>query len=122
MPVTAALAIPVMPVRHATPVKAATASAVVKIRFVRDPTHLFRLKQLLNVSSVSFKDIIRKEIIWHAKGQLAIGILTEAFADSIRLDFVCGDELYGLCTELPEYLKDQDQSYYRANTPDVVDI
>src|ERR1700722_3701201 len=47
--VTAALA-PVMPVRHAAPVRAAAASAVAKIRFVRNPTPLFRLKQPSNVS------------------------------------------------------------------------
>jgi hypothetical protein len=49
--------------------------------------------------------IIRKEIIWRAKGQLAFDILTEAFADSIRPDFVCGDKIYGLRTELREYPK-----------------
>jgi hypothetical protein len=45
------------------------------------------------------------------KGQLAIDILAEAFADSVRLDFVCGDEVYGSCTELREYCEDRDQAY-----------
>jgi DDE superfamily endonuclease len=45
------------------------------------------------------------------QGQLAIDILAEAFADGIRLDFVCGDEVYGSCTELREFLEDQDQAY-----------
>ena len=118
---TAALAVHVRPVRHAEPVKAATASAVVKIRLVRNPTPLIRLKQPSNFPPFR-QGITRKEIIWRAKGQLAFDILTEAFADSIRPDFVCGDEIYGLRTELREYLKDQDQSYCRANPPDVVDI
>ena len=60
-----------------------------KIRLVRNPTPLIRLKQPSNFP---------------------------------RSDFVCGDEVYGLRTELREYLKDQDQSYCRANPPDVVDI
>jgi DDE superfamily endonuclease len=33
------------------------------------------------------------------KGQLAIEILREAFADGVILDFVCGDEVYGNCTK-----------------------
>ena len=106
---TAALAVPVRPVRHAEPVRAATASAVVKIRLVRNPTPLIRLKQPSNFPPFR-QGIIRKEIIWRAKGQLAFDILTEAFADSIRPDFVCGDEIYGLRTELREYPKNQDAS------------
>jgi hypothetical protein len=35
------------------------------------------------------------------RGQLAIGILTDAFADGVLLDFVCGDEVYGWYTILP---------------------
>jgi hypothetical protein len=46
------------------------------------------------------------------KGQLVIDILAEAFADGVRLDFVCGDEVYGSCTELREYLEDQDQGAF----------
>src|SRR5689334_11703910 len=45
------------------------------------------------------------------KGQLAIDILTEAAADGVELDFVCGDEVYGACTGLRKYLEDQDQAY-----------
>jgi len=32
------------------------------------------------------------DLVFRTKGQLAIDILAEAFADSVRLDFVCGDE------------------------------
>ena len=35
---------------------------------------------------------------FRTKGQLAIDISTEAFADEVRLDFFCGDEVYGSCT------------------------
>jgi SRSO17 transposase len=45
------------------------------------------------------------------KGQLAVQILSEAFADGVRLDFVCGDEVYGSCPELRDYLEEQGQGY-----------
>jgi SRSO17 transposase len=51
------------------------------------------------------------DLAFRTKGQLAIDVLTEAFADGVRLDFVCGDEVYGSCTELREYLEDRDQAY-----------
>jgi SRSO17 transposase len=50
-------------------------------------------------------------LAFRTKGQLAIDILAEAFADDVRLDFVCGDEVYGSCTELRGYLEDRDQAY-----------
>jgi len=52
-----------------------------------------------------------EDLAFRTKGQLAIDILTEAFADGVRLDFVCGDEVYGSCTQLREYLEDHDQAY-----------
>jgi hypothetical protein len=45
------------------------------------------------------------------KGQLAVDILTEALADGIRLDFVCGDEVYGSCTQLRAFLEARGQAY-----------
>ncbi|MFY9773650.1 MAG: IS701 family transposase [Trebonia sp.] len=51
------------------------------------------------------------DLAFRTKGQLATGILAEAFADGVRLDFVCGDEVYGACTELRGYLEDHDQAY-----------
>jgi SRSO17 transposase len=52
-----------------------------------------------------------EDLAFRTKGQLAIDIFTEAFADGVRLDFVCGDEVYGSCTELREYLEDRGQAY-----------
>jgi SRSO17 transposase len=52
-----------------------------------------------------------QDLVFRTKGQLAIGLLTEAFADGIRLDFVCGDEVYGACTQLREFCEDHDQAY-----------
>jgi len=51
------------------------------------------------------------DLPFRTKGQLAIDILTEAFADGVRLDFVCGDEVYGSCTELREFCEGRDQAY-----------
>jgi SRSO17 transposase len=51
------------------------------------------------------------DLLFRTKGQLAIDILAEAFADGVRLDFVSGDEVYGSSTELREYLEDRDQAY-----------
>jgi SRSO17 transposase len=51
------------------------------------------------------------DLMFRTKGQLAIDILTGAFADGVRLDFVCGDEVYGSCTELREFCEDHDQAY-----------
>jgi SRSO17 transposase len=50
-------------------------------------------------------------LAFRAKGQLAIDILTEALADGTRFDFVCGDEVYGTCTQLREFLEDRGQGY-----------
>jgi SRSO17 transposase len=51
------------------------------------------------------------DLVFRTKGQLAIDLLTEAFADGVRLDFVCGDEVYGSCTQLREYLEEHGQAY-----------
>jgi SRSO17 transposase len=50
-------------------------------------------------------------LVFRTKGQLAIDICAEAFTDGIGLDFVCGDEVYGACTELRESLEESGQGY-----------
>jgi SRSO17 transposase len=50
-------------------------------------------------------------LVFRTKGQLAIDLLTEAFADGVQVDFVCGDEVYGSSTQLREYCEDHDQAY-----------
>ncbi len=52
-----------------------------------------------------------EDLVFRTKGQLAIDILTEAFADGVRLDFVCGDEVYGSCTQLRTFLEERGQAY-----------
>ncbi|GEM_PF-7086928 len=46
-----------------------------------------------------------------AKGQLAIEIPGDAFGDGAGVDFVAGDEVYGNCTGLREYLEGEGQAY-----------
>jgi SRSO17 transposase len=51
------------------------------------------------------------DLVFRTKGQLAIDICTDAFTDGIAFDFVCGDEVYGSCTELRRFLEDSGQAY-----------
>jgi SRSO17 transposase len=51
------------------------------------------------------------DLRFRAKGQLAIDILADVRADGLCLDFVCGDEVYGSCTELRRFLEDGGQAY-----------
>src|SRR5450755_2694017 len=51
------------------------------------------------------------DLVFRTKGQLAITICADAFADGVRLDFACGDEVYGSCTGLREFLEARGQGY-----------
>ena len=51
------------------------------------------------------------DLRFRTKGQLGIDILDGAYADGLAFDFACGDEVYGSCTELREYLESQGQAY-----------
>jgi hypothetical protein len=51
------------------------------------------------------------DLVFRTKGELAIDICTEAFTDSAVFDFVCGDEVYGACTKLREFLEGRHQAY-----------
>jgi SRSO17 transposase len=48
---------------------------------------------------------------FRTKGQLAIDIVTDALADGTGFDFICGDEVYGSCTQLREFLESRGQGY-----------
>ncbi len=52
-----------------------------------------------------------EDLVFRIKGQLAMDICTEAFDAGTRLDFVCGDEVYGNCTELREFFEERGQGY-----------
>jgi SRSO17 transposase len=51
------------------------------------------------------------DLVFRTKGQLAIDLIGEVLADGIRLDFACGDEVYGSCTRLREFLEARGQAY-----------
>jgi SRSO17 transposase len=51
------------------------------------------------------------DLRFRTKGQLAIDILGDAYADGLTFDFICGDEVYGSCTDLREYLEGRGQAY-----------
>ena len=48
---------------------------------------------------------------FRTKGQLAIDLCSEAYADGVAFDFVCGDEVYGNCTGLRKFLEQRGQAY-----------
>ncbi|MGW6498701.1 IS701 family transposase [Nonomuraea angiospora] len=51
------------------------------------------------------------ELRFATKGELAIDLLTDAWSDGVRLDFVVGDEVYGACTTLRTFLEEHGQAY-----------
>jgi SRSO17 transposase len=51
------------------------------------------------------------DLEFRTKGQLAIDICTEAYADGVSFDFACGDEVYGNCTQLREFFEHREQAY-----------
>jgi len=51
------------------------------------------------------------ELAFATKGELAVQILTDACADGMVTDFVCGDEVYGSCPVLRSHLEDHAQGY-----------
>jgi SRSO17 transposase len=51
------------------------------------------------------------DLRFRTKGQLAVDICIEARADGARFDFLCGDEVYGNCTELRVFCEEHSQGY-----------
>lgn len=52
-----------------------------------------------------------EDLEFATKGELAIEIVAGALADGLRFDFFAGDEVYGACTKLREYLEGHGQAY-----------
>jgi SRSO17 transposase len=50
-------------------------------------------------------------MVFRTKGQLAIDVLTGAYAGGLAFGFACGDEVYGSCTELRQFLEQRGQAY-----------
>ena len=51
------------------------------------------------------------DLRFRTKGQLATDVLGGAYADGLSFDFICGDEVYGSCTVLREFLEQRGQAY-----------
>jgi len=51
------------------------------------------------------------DLAFRTKGQLAIDLLGEVLTDGIQLDFACGDEVYGSCTQLREFCEARGLAY-----------
>jgi SRSO17 transposase len=51
------------------------------------------------------------DLRFRTKDQLGIDVLRDAYDDGLAFDFVCGDEVYGSCTELREFLEEHGQAY-----------
>ena len=51
------------------------------------------------------------DLEFRTKGQLAMDICAGCYADGLAFDFICGDEVYGSCTELREFLEAGGQAY-----------
>ena len=57
------------------------------------------------------------DLRFRTKGQLAIDVLADAYADGLSFDFACGDEVYGSCTGLREYLEHEGRPTCCASRP-----
>jgi hypothetical protein len=50
------------------------------------------------------------DLPFRTKGELAIDICREAYADGASFDVICGDEVYGGCARLREFFEQQRQA------------
>jgi SRSO17 transposase len=51
------------------------------------------------------------DLEFRTKGQLAMDICADCYAGGLAFDFICGDEVYGSCTELREFCEAGGQAY-----------
>jgi SRSO17 transposase len=98
--------------------KVANGITTVHLSYVRDRTGhaLIGARQWIPAEHISDPATsllmgLPDDLVFRTKGQLAIDILTAALADGVWFDFVCGDEVYGNCTELREFCEDHGQGY-----------
>ena len=90
----------------------------VHLSYVRDKTGhaLIAARQWIPAGDIadpvkSLVTALPLNLRFRTKGQLAIDVLQDAYADGLSFDFACGDEVYGSCTELREFLEDRGQAY-----------
>jgi SRSO17 transposase len=90
----------------------------VHLSYVRDKTGHALIGARQWIPGEDVKDPVRSlvtglplDLRFRTKGQLAIEVLTGAYADGLSFDFICADEVYGSCTELREHLEQREQAY-----------
>ena len=90
----------------------------VHLSYIRDKTGHALIGARQWIPEEQVKDPVRSlvtglplDVRFRTKGQLAIDVLADAYADGVCFDVICGDEVYGSCTELREYLEKDGQAY-----------
>jgi SRSO17 transposase len=90
----------------------------VRLSYVRERTGHALIGARQWIPAEDIKDPVKSlvtglppELRFRTKGQLAIDVLDDAYADGLSFDFVCGDEVYGGCTELRGHLGERGQAY-----------
>ena len=98
--------------------KVANGITMVHLAYVREKTGHALIGARQWIPAEHLKDPVKSlvmglpdDLVFRTKGQLAIDICTETFADRVRLDFLCGDEVYGNCTQLRQFCEDRRQGY-----------
>jgi SRSO17 transposase len=90
----------------------------VHLAYVRDKTGhaLIGARQWIPAAQIADQARARRiglpaDLAVRTKGQLAIDLLADAYRDGVTFDFICGDEVYGNCTELRRFLEEHGQAY-----------
>ena len=98
--------------------KVANGITTVHLSYVREQTGHALIGARQWIPAAQIDDPVRSLVMglppgleFRSKGELAIDLCTEAFGDGVRLDFVCGDEVYGACTRLRKFFEDHGQGY-----------
>jgi SRSO17 transposase len=98
--------------------RVANGTSTVHLSYVREKTGHALAGARQQIPAEDIADPVRSlltglplDLRFRTKGQLAIDILDDAYADGLAFDFACGDEVYGSCTELREFLEDRGQAY-----------
>ena len=90
----------------------------VHLSYIREKTGHALIGARQWIPAEDIKDPVRSlvtglplDLRFRTKGQLAIDVLADACADGLAFDFACGDEVYGSCTELRQFLEGRGQAY-----------
>jgi SRSO17 transposase len=98
--------------------RVANGSNTVHLSYVREKTGHALAGARQWIPAEDIKDPVKSlvaglplDLRFRTKGGLAVDILGDAYADGLAFDFVRGDEVYGNCADLREYLEGQGQAY-----------